>query len=45
MHGMNNIKKGFSDWGVLFALYKLVLFENRMMRITFELKTEEIGGK
>jgi hypothetical protein len=30
---------------VLFAIYKLVLFENRMMRILFELKTEKLGGK
>ncbi len=33
MYGINNIKKGFSDWGVLFALYKLVLLQNRVMRI------------
>jgi hypothetical protein len=31
--------------GVLFAIYKLVLFENRVMRIMFELKTEELGRK
>jgi hypothetical protein len=30
---------------VLFAIYKLVLFENRVTRIRFELKTEEMGGK
>jgi hypothetical protein len=30
---------------VLFAIYKLVLFENRVMRIMFELKTEELGRK
>jgi hypothetical protein len=43
MCGMNNIKNGFKDWGVLFAIYKLVLFENRVMRIMFKLKTEEKG--
>jgi hypothetical protein len=42
---MKNIKKGFGDGGVLFAIHKLVLFENRVMRIMFELKTEEMGGK
>jgi hypothetical protein len=31
--------------GVLFAIYMLVLFENRVTRIMFELKTEEMGGK
>jgi len=30
---------------VLFAIYKLVLFGNRVMGIMFELKTEGIGGK
>jgi hypothetical protein len=45
MHGVNNIKKGFEEWGVLFAIYKLVVFENRVMRIMFELKAEEMGGK
>jgi len=28
MHGMDSIEKGFEDWGVLFAIHKLVLFEN-----------------
>jgi hypothetical protein len=28
---------------VHFAIYKLVLFENRVTRIMFELKTEEMG--
>ena len=37
MHGMSDIKKGFEDWGVVFAIYKLVLFENTVMRIMFEL--------
>jgi len=41
MRGMNIIKNGFEHWGVLFAIYKLVLFDNRMMRIMFDLKTEE----
>jgi len=45
MYWMNNIKKGFQDWGVLFAIYKLLLFENRVMRIMFKLKTEELGRK
>jgi hypothetical protein len=45
MHGMENIKKGFEDWGLLFAIYKVVLCENRVMGIMFELKTEEMGGK
>jgi hypothetical protein len=40
---MNNIKKGFSYCGVLFAIYKLVLFENGVMRIKFGIKREEIG--
>jgi hypothetical protein len=31
--------------GVLFAINKLVVFENRVMRIMFELKTEELGRK
>jgi len=26
---MSDIKKDYEDWGVLFAIYKLVLFENR----------------
>jgi hypothetical protein len=30
---------------VLFGVYKVVLFENRVMRIMFGLKTEEMGGK
>jgi len=30
---------------VLFAIYKLVVFENRVMAIIFELKTEELGIK
>jgi hypothetical protein len=42
---MNNIKKGFEDWGLLLAIHKQVLFENRVMRIMFELKTEDMGGK
>jgi hypothetical protein len=33
----------FCWWGVLFAIYKLVLFEKRVTRIMFELKTEEMG--
>jgi hypothetical protein len=45
MYGMNNIKRGFEDLGVLFAIYKLVLFENRVMRIMSGLKTEELGRK
>jgi hypothetical protein len=39
MHGMNNIRKG------LFVIYKLVLFENRVIRIMFEVKSKEMGGK
>jgi hypothetical protein len=31
MLGMNSIKKGFEDWGVLLAIYKLIVFENRVM--------------
>ena len=31
--------------GVFFAVYKLVLVEERVTRIMFELKTEEMGGK
>ena len=31
--------------GSFFAAYKRVLFENRVMRIMFGIKTEEIGGK
>jgi hypothetical protein len=31
--------------GVLFAIYKLVLFENRVTRIMFDLKSEEVGGE
>ncbi len=42
---MNNIEKGFKEWGVFFAVYKMVLFENRVTRIMFGIKTEEIGGK
>ena len=43
---MKNMKNGFEDWGVLCAIYKLVLFElNRVTTILFELKTEEMGGK
>ena len=30
---------------MLFAIYKLVLFANRVTRIMFELKTEVVGGK
>jgi hypothetical protein len=30
---------------VLFAVYKLVLVEEGVTRIMFELKTEEMGGK
>ena len=30
---------------MLLAIYKLVLFGNRVMGIMFELKTEEMGGK
>ena len=36
---MNDIKKDFEAWGVLFAIYKLVLFENRVMGVMFQLKT------
>jgi len=36
---MNNTKKGS------FAICKLVLFENRVMRIMFGLKREEMGGE
>jgi len=39
MHGMNDIKKDFEAWRVLFAIYKLVLFESRVMGVMFELKT------
>jgi hypothetical protein len=46
MHGLNNIRKGLYKLGSAFCnLYKLVLFENRVMRVMFELKTEEMGGK
>jgi hypothetical protein len=45
MRGMNNIKNGFKDWGLLFAIYKLVLFENQVMRIMFELKTRKLEEK
>ena len=45
MHDMNNIEKGFNEWRVFFAIYKLVLFEDRVMRIMFGIKTEENGGK
>ena len=45
MHGMSNIKKGFEAWGVLRAIYKLIMFEKWMMRMKFELITEEMGGK
>jgi hypothetical protein len=31
--------------GVFFSLYKLFLVENRVTRIMFELKTEEMGGE
>ena len=31
--------------GVLFAIHKLVVFENRVVGIMFELKTEELGRK
>jgi len=30
---------------MLFAINKVVLFGNRVMRIMFELKTEKMGGK
>ena len=36
---MNNIEKGFKEWGVFFAVYKMVLFENRVTRIMFGIKT------
>jgi hypothetical protein len=31
--------------GVLFAIYKVVVFENRVTRIMFDLKSEEMGGE
>jgi hypothetical protein len=37
--------KGAFKVGVLFAIYKLVVFENRVVRIMFELKTEELCRK
>jgi hypothetical protein len=31
--------------GVRFAIYELILFEKRVMRIMYELQREEMGGK
>ena len=43
---MNNIENGFESGEFFFPpIYKLVSFENRVMRIMFGIKTEEIGGK
>ena len=45
MHCMDNIRKGAEDWGVLFAVYKLIVFENRAMGMMCELKADEMGRK
>ena len=45
MNSMDSLKKELLQLGVLIAIYKLGLFENVVMRIMFEIKTEEIGGK
>ena len=45
IHCVKNIKKGLYYCGVIFAIYKLVQFGNRVMGIMFELKTEGMGGK
>ena len=43
---MSNIERDFQDWGVLFTIYKQrFFFENGVMRIKFEIKTEEAGIK
>jgi hypothetical protein len=44
MHGMNNTKMATGTWECSLP-DKLFLFENGMMRIMFELKTEGMGGK
>jgi hypothetical protein len=44
MQGMNNTKMATRTWECCLP-YKLFLFENGVMRIMFELKTEDMGGK
>ena len=45
MHAMNNIKKMACKTGECFLPFIRLLFENRMMGIMFELKTEELRGE
>jgi hypothetical protein len=44
MHGMNNTKMATRTWECSLP-YKLFLFENGVMRIIIELKTEGMGRK